>query len=175
MTNDELFKICHKLFYIQDGKLIRKITKAPNAVAGREAGNIDKTLCKSNNGYKRVKIDRKSYLSHRIIYLMMTGEMPDFIDHVNGDSLDNRLENLRATTKAQNRWNCKPNTGSNTGIKGVYLDGSKYKALINVAGKRYYLGMYFTKEQAAEVVRLKYLELQGEFSYCCKEIMEQTK
>ena len=176
MINKSLYTICHEFFYIEDGKIMRKITRAPNALANTEAGCIDSSLCKSNKGYKRVCVQAKRYLSHRIVYLMMTGEMPEFIDHINGDSLDNRIENLRATTKAQNRWNCKPNTGSLTGIKGVYVDGNKFKALINVAGKRYYLGMHETKEEAAEVVRLKYIELQGDFSYHQnKEIMEQSE
>jgi hypothetical protein len=172
---EKLYIRCHLLFDNINGHLIRKTKQAPNAKLGEEAGFIDYSLSKSGSGYRRLKINSKSYLTHRIIFLMEYKELPICIDHVNGNTLDNRICNLRSATKLQNRWNCKGNTGSNTGIKGVYEDGSKFKALINVDGKRYYLGMYVNKEEAGEVVRLKYLELQGNFTFKGEQIMEQTK
>ena len=47
----------------------------------------------------------------------------------------------------------------------MYKDRSKWKALINVGGVRYYLGMFETIEEAKSVVELKYAELQDEYSY----------
>ena len=52
-----------------------------------------------------------------------------------------------------------------TGVKGVYVDGKKYKALITANSTRYYLGMYSTVEEAKAVVDAKYIELQSHFSY----------
>lgn len=160
----DFYNECHRLFYYKSGKLYRRVTVCPKAMKDSEAGNIDSTLVKTGNGYRRVKIKGKSYLVHRLVYLMFHGELPECIDHINGDTLDNNIENLRVATKLQNRWNCKPNDGSFTGVKGVFLDGSKFKALITVDKTRYYLGMHETIEDAEKVVSLKYAELQGSFA-----------
>lgn len=157
---ENLYDLCHKLFYIQDGKLIRKLTVSPKAVVGSEAGGFDSTI-----GYRRVKVERKSYLAHRLIFLMVNGYLPEFIDHINGDRCDNRPENLREVTKEQNRWNSKGNSGSVSGVKGVYLDKGRWKALLNFKGDRYYIGMFSSKEEAANAVNEKYNELQRDFAY----------
>jgi hypothetical protein len=155
---EDLYNRCNQLFYIDDSfELRRKITVAPNALKDNIAGNID-------GAYRRVKIDKKSYLVHRIIFLMLKGKLPDVVDHINGDTLDNHIDNLRAATKRQNRWNCLGNSGTQTGIKGVYLDRGRYKALINVEGIRYYLGMYGTLNEAEKVVNEWYIKLQQEYS-----------
>ena len=138
------------------GFLVRKVTLASNARAGQKAGSLD-------GDYYKVKIDGKSYLVHRIIFLMVNGYLPDLVDHVNGDTTDNRPCNLREATKAQNRWNCLGNEGSISGVKGVYFDKGRWKALLNFKGDRYYLGMFSTKEAAGEVVRRKYEELHKDF------------
>jgi hypothetical protein len=157
-SNKSLYDRCHELFEIsKDFQLIRKIKRASNADVGSNAGWYD-------NGYYRLKIDQKPYLVHRIIYLMLTGEYPECVDHIDGDSMNNNINNLRPATKKQNRWNCRSNNGSQTGVKGVYVDGKKYKALVSANGERYYLGMYDTIEQAKVVVDKKYIELQSEYS-----------
>lgn len=147
-----------ELLYYRDGSLFRRLSRGSTFHVGTEAGGID-----NSSGYYRVKIDGKSYLNHRLIYLLCNGYLPDFVDHVDGNPLNNYPANLRATTKKQNRWNCKGNTGSISGIKGVYLDGKKWKVLVTVAGQRYYLGMHETREQAQIVASNKYKELQGNF------------
>jgi len=157
MTSDELFECCHRLFYIEDSKLYRKVKTAPNAPAGIEAGWLD-------GGYRRVRVKRKPYLVHRLIFLMMNGYLPEVVDHINGNTLDNSITNLRQSNHLQNRWNCVGNDGTQTGVKGVYLDRGRYKALVNVNGVRYYLGMYSTIEEAKIVADHKYTELQKEHS-----------
>ncbi len=68
------------------GTLVRKSTRAGNAMLGTEAGWV------SEYGYKRLRIDNKDYLTHRIIWLYVHGYFPEYeIDHINGDRLDNRL------------------------------------------------------------------------------------
>jgi hypothetical protein len=66
-----------------------------------------------------------------------------FLDHVNGDRQDNRIENLRIATKLQNSWNRK-------NVKGyVYLsDRKKYKAQIRRGGNHINLGHFDTEEEA---------------------------
>ena len=155
-----LFNRLHELFEYDNGVLIRKININGQAKKGQVAGNLNKST-----GYMDVRVDNKNYRQHRMIFLMFHGYLPNVVDHIDGNPLNNKVENLREATKMQNRWNCKPNRGTISGVKGVYKDHSKWKALINVGGVRYYLGMFETIEEAKSVVELKYAELQDEYSY----------
>jgi hypothetical protein len=155
MTQDE----CNELFYITDDfKLFRKTTIACNLKDGTEAGWLD-------GNYRRVRVNGKSQLVHRVIFLMLHGYLPEVVDHINGDTLNNHSDNLRDSDKKKNRWNSRGNKGTCTGVKGVYSDRGRYKALVTFKRDRYYLGMYSTIEEAAKVVEDKYKELQKEFSF----------
>lgn len=157
-----LYRRCIELFHYDEGKLIRKTHASPNARKGSIAGNLD--LSGGGIGYFRVKIERKSYLIHRLIYLIHNKDLPVVVDHVDGNTHNNLITNLRASDKKLNRWNCTQNKNTYSGVKGVYLDGNRWKAMINVEGKRYYLGLYDDIISAKNVVDAKYIELQGDFS-----------
>ena len=59
-------------------------------------------------GYRRTRIDGVYYLSHRIIYKMMTmDDPPSEVDHISGDRGDNRWVNIRCVTRQQNAWSCR--------------------------------------------------------------------
>lgn len=72
------------------------------------------------------------------------------VDHINGDRLDNRRENLRLCTHAQNGRNRKPTPGGSSKYKGVKWDrrAKKWRATIKINRKEYHLG-YFTSETEA--------------------------
>jgi uncharacterized protein involved in copper resistance len=78
--------------------------------------------------------------------------MPDaVIDHINGDRGDNRIENLRDVSIANNLSNQKrPNAGGASGLLGVHLrkDNGKYSAYIKFNRKRTCLGSFNTAEEA---------------------------
>lgn len=149
---------CNELFVLDGDKLVRKTNQSPNAQIGDVAGWFDEGI-----GYYRVRIDNKSYLTHRIIYLMVNHYIPDLVDHIDNNPLNNFPENLREASKMQNRWNCKCNATNKSKVKGVYYDKGRWKALITVAGERVYLGMYATIEEAARVVDSEYKKRQGVF------------
>lgn len=119
------------------------------AAAGREAGGV------CNHGYTTVVLGRKRYQAHRVAWALMTGRWPEAdIDHINRIKTDNRFENLREASRAQNLANCAVRGDSRSGLKGAILrHGShkrrlKYTARIVVGGVRHMLGNFETAEQA---------------------------
>jgi len=91
------------------------------------------------------------------------------VDHVNGNGLDNRRENLRICTMSQNMMNRDKTSQNSTGFKGVYKTGDSklnpYSAKIQKDKKVYCLGHYKTAEEAARVRDRKAIELHGKFAY----------
>jgi hypothetical protein len=74
------------------------------------------------------------------------------VDHINGDRLDNRRENLRIATTAQNQMNKRSDSNNLSGYKGVQFDKGCIKpwaARIQVDGSYLRLGNFYTKEEAA--------------------------
>ena len=131
-------------FEYKDGLLYRKETVSSNAKEGCLAGWVNP------NNYRYVSISNKKYLLHRLIWLYHYGYLPKMLDHINGDSLDNRVENLRPATHSQNTANSRVKSHSKSGIKGVSKQGRGYYAKIQVRGKSFYLGTYETPELAKE-------------------------
>jgi hypothetical protein len=105
---------------------------------------------------------RKRVWMHRVITNAPEGME---VDHRDGNGLNNRRGNLRICTKSQNMHNTPKRKDGKNKYRGVHFrsDIGKYEARISVDKSRYYLGVYDTAEDAAEVynkVSKKYL---GEF------------
>lgn len=88
-----------------------------------------------------------------------------FIDHINGNGLDNRRQNLRLATAAQNQMNKRSTTG-NSQFKGVCFDitHGRWKAYITANGKSIGLGMYHDEEDAARAYDAAAIIHHGEFA-----------
>jgi hypothetical protein len=118
--------------------------------------------------YLGLGIDYRRYYCHRLAWLWIHGEWPEHeIDHINGDPYDNRLSNLRAATKSENGYNKRRGTRNTSGIKGVHFfkPSGKWRAAINDGHRRRkHLGLFDTKEQAAEAYRLAAIRLFGVFA-----------
>jgi len=103
----------------------------------------------TSSGYKRVKTNYNGrnigVLAHRIIWYMHHGYLPRVLDHINRNKSDNRIENLRAVTHAQNSRNRQP--------KGDYMGISKtpygWTAATSVNGKRITAGTHTDPAHAA--------------------------
>ncbi|ASJ79287.1 HNH endonuclease [Curvibacter phage P26059B] len=87
-----------------------------------------------------------------------------FVDHINGNPSDNRRENLRFCTHAQNMQNSKVRSHSSTGVKGVQKHKNRYRALIRRDGKQVRLGSFTTIEEAKACYDAAALETFGEFA-----------
>lgn len=132
----------HDLFKYEDGKLFWRVSRGRINV-GDEAGTIGQI------GRMYVQVDKKKHLVHRVIWLLHHNEVPEFLDHIDGNPLNNKIENLRPATKAQNAMNRKIRSDNSTGFKGIYPTASKrFAATICIDGVSKYLGTYDTPEMA---------------------------
>jgi hypothetical protein len=90
--------------------------------AGKQAGW-------NNRGYISIRLFKKGYLAHRLAWAMHYGVWPtQLIDHINGDSSDNRIVNLRQTTQSENMRNKRIRADNTSGYVGVYKRGAKWYA-----------------------------------------------
>ena len=118
------------------------------------------------HGYIMISLNHKCYRLHRLIYKFHNDEWDiddtcrnNYIDHINQDKLDNRIENLRVVTHSQNRQNM-------THINGKVIKGYSFNKRFNtwgaqwVVNNRRYAKSFATEEEAiayrAEMVRIHY-------------------
>jgi hypothetical protein len=88
------------------------------------------------------------------------------VDHRNGNSLDNRRDNLRLATNSQNQYNKrkKPNTSSRFLGVAFHKKNRKWTAYLQASGKRIYLGSFNSEIEAARVRDAAAKKHRGEFA-----------
>lgn len=120
---------------------------------------------KHERGYVRImaKVGEKQTNISRII---MDAPPDKFVDHINGDPLDNRKANLRLCTNAQNLWNQKTHRNSKSGTIGVYWrkDNSNWAVEIKANGKKYKRSGFKSIEEARACRAKLAAQLHGEFA-----------
>ena len=129
--------------------------------AGKVAGY------RNSNGYLRIWINGRQINAHRIAWLWMTGEWPKKqIDHKDGNRANNRFDNLREATNAQNMANRPVQKNNACGVKGVCWANrrNKWRAQIHVKSKNIFLGHFDSIEDAASAYAMASEKLHGEFS-----------
>ena len=117
-------------------------------IRGKKVGSHD------GKGYLVFQIKKNGkkamFKTHRVIWLLVNGVWPmDCIDHINGDGKDNRIENLRNASFAENSQNKRKAQDNNKlGVLGVNIEKGKYRAQIKINGKKKTIGRYKTIEEA---------------------------
>jgi hypothetical protein len=106
--------------------------------------------CAINQRYaaRKERAGGPTILMHRVIVGAAKGQQ---VDHVNGDTLDNRRSNLRLATSAENGRNRARHRNNLSGYKGVSppARGKQWTAEIRGEGRRIHLGSFATAEEAA--------------------------
>lgn len=133
----------------------------------RYAGKIAGTVRRVDNSdlyYLHINLFNRPRRAHRLAWLYTHGEFPKLIDHIDGDGLNNKLENLRPLSMSLNIRKGKIASNNSSGMKGVSYrsDTEKWTARLKVGDKYKSLGSFSTKDLAFEAYCAKVLEITGE-------------
>lgn len=113
---------------------------------------------------------RRGTVMHRVI-MGVEDQRSILVDHINGNGLDNRRQNLRLCTAAQNLYNKRLSARNKSGFKGVHKgESGKWHARIGVNSKSYQLGVYSTPEDAARAYNKAAAKFHGEFA-CLNQVV----
>lgn len=131
---------------------------------GRTAG----TITRSGVPFVKLHLEKLDFKAHRLIWVMQTGERPSskmHIDHIDGNPLNNKWDNLRICDAKRNCQNSKKPRNNSTGYKGVSMqpDG-KYRAYIVQDRKQINLGRFEKIEDAALAYQEAAKRLFGEYA-----------
>lgn len=103
-------------------------------------------LAAEHNGYCYGTLFGEKFFAHRVIWKWMTGSDPDVIDHISGDSTDNRWRNLRSASPSVNMRNRRMSRANKSGRMGVSFHKSTglWRAYIGAGGHNVALGRFPT-------------------------------
>ncbi len=160
--------------YPADGLARISLTQGHSAIV--DAADVDRlcafrwcaTVTKSGHVYamrraKGADGKRHAIMMHRAVLDATPGLD---VDHINGDTLDNRRSNLRLASRSQNAANRHREIASSSTYRGVHPNhrGGRWRASITHQGQRLLLGSFDTREQAAAAYNAAALRLFGEFA-----------
>jgi hypothetical protein len=161
MRTVDIVRVRELLNYDPETGLFTWRTARRGAAKGAVAGS------KRKDGYVVIRIDYVPILAHRLAWAHVTGSWPkEEIDHRNLDPSDNRLCNLRAATRSQNHANRHCYKTNTSGLKGVSWKKARngWEAQIRKSGKKFFLGVFQTKEEAHAAYVAAAVGLYGEFA-----------
>lgn len=148
------------------GIFVWKDVKDKRIPSGKIAGSMN------GKGYLVVGLHvdgkRRTFLIHRLVWYVATGVDPGAkqIDHIDGNPLNNRIENLRLASHAENMRNTKLQRNNSSGYKGVTWckRNNKWVAQIRANNRGLHLGYFPTPELAHMAYCKAAAELHGEFA-----------
>ena len=140
-------------YNIESGILTYAISRNYRTVVGNEAGWlwVDKKR-DSLHTYRHVKVDRQTYKVHRIIWVHVYGGIDSRmqVDHIDGNTLNNKIENLRLVSNAENSKNRSVQSNNTSGYHGInQLPSGNWRVrIVGEDRKRISIGSYSTFEEA---------------------------
>lgn len=154
----------NEYFEYRDGQLFWKkprkgVNKSPNG---------DYPVGWNNgSGYIKLKFMDKTYYAHHIVFFMHHGRFPVAIDHIDGNRSNNRIDNIREATLAENNRNIRPyKRNPLSGGRGVIrsANGKKWMVRVHHDGKSKHLGTFDDLEFANLVAQEARNKFHGNFA-----------
>ena len=140
----------------REGKLFWKKKPSQPVRVGQAVGS-------EVDGYLRFKFKGVTYANHRVVFFLHHGFFPELVDHKNGNTMDNSIDNLRPANHSQNKANSKPH--NDRAAKGAYkLSSGRYMSVIQSNGNRVYLGVFDTPESASQAYAQAAAQYHGDFA-----------
>ncbi len=136
------------------------VTRRDGPQSGKRVGSVAKRGC------REVSVNGRRMKEHHVIWLMMTGRLPSAtIDHRDLDPANNKWDNLREATKAQQCGNHPLKQTNNSGCRGVHWSkhAGKWRAQIRTAGRVRSLGYFGSVAEAAAAYAAVAFSHYGEF------------
>ena len=151
------------------GLFRNRICRGTKARAGDVAGT------KTEQGYIRINVDGKLYYAQRLAILTTTGSMPvGVVDHINGNRSDNRIENLRVVSHAENMQNRFTPSGENPYV-GVSLVRGKWQASVTRFGMSVHLGMFESPEAARDAYQASRSMTHADFAKLARSCRRKNR
>ena len=145
---------------LSTGVFIRRVKTAIATKIGDEAGFVD------SEGYVQMRVLGKTYRAHKLAWLYVFGEVPELIDHIDGNRSNNSISNLRIADKSTNGFNREKKHQSSSVFKGVLWSKkyNKWEAKINANKKRRHIGYFDCEQEAGHAYNKAAIELHGEYA-----------
>ena len=128
----------------------------------------------TNKNYMVIDLGDTMKQVHRLVAeaFLLNPENKKCIDHIDGDTINNKLINLRYATNQENSFNQKLSVHNTSGSKGVCYDKSKkkWKSSIKLNSKSIHLGYFERIEDAIQARQIKANEMFGEFCHSSEKI-----
>jgi hypothetical protein len=138
-------------------------------VIGKKAGS-------SSGKYEIIKIYKQNYYTHQLVFYYHNGYLPETVDHIDNNTKNNKIENLRAASYNENLQNTRKIKKGSSQYKGVCFDkkSNKWLSRIQVIDKRIYLGYFDNELDAAKAYDQAALTYFKEFANTNERIINEN-
>jgi hypothetical protein len=157
-----------KEYFLYDpktGYLTNRFSRGRGGKKGDMAGSVKISGTNTSpKHYYRLRYNGKFIYAHRVIWVLMTGQQPDEVDHIDGDGLNNKWDNLRNVSHLVSGHNQRKSSSNTSGASGVTYrkDSGKWRSRIMVNDNMINLGTFINKQDAITARReaeVKYYEM----------------
>ena len=147
------------MFSYKEGNLYWKTKISDKVVPGKKAGS-------RAGKYEVIKINKKNYYTHHLIFFMHFNFLPETIDHIDNNPRNNLINNLRPATYSENLRNTRKKAKALSKFKGVTFSkkDNKWVARIKLIDKRITLGYFQNEIDAAKEYDKAAINYFGEFA-----------